>query len=219
VQAGITVWALAKGAFVIVTRETTRPDRRKATDGMILALLSFLFCILGVFAVPHQGRHRERAKAARSLNNLKQLAIAVHAYALDNDERLPGWVRTPDGHFTHNVWDEQINLHLKNKDVFSNGDRGIRSYSDLRRQRMLTYGLNGLLITPGKEFDGTAEWSRPAPRKMEDIAHPEDTILFAELATEKPMPGIYGKPQEPLFGTGRETPQSTGDWPPMAGSI
>jgi prepilin-type processing-associated H-X9-DG protein len=159
---------------------------------------------LALYLLAADNDHHPRI--SHSLNNIKQLAIALQAYAIDNDGRFPGWVTTPDGSLSHNAWDEQVWSYVKSRDVFTNGDTGIRSYSDPQRQRVLTYGLNGLLITPGKEFDGTADWSRPAPRKWDSLAHPEDTILFAELATDAPMTGIYGRPPEPPPARTKATP-------------
>jgi prepilin-type processing-associated H-X9-DG protein len=167
-----------------------------------------LLVILGVVCLlaPAIGpcNRRERAVQSKSLNNIKQLAIGVMTYSQDYQETFPGWVRNPDGEYAHNCWDELINPSTKSKDVYCNGDTGIRSYSDPTRQRVLTYGLNGLLITPAKaSFDGNADFGAvnakkpPKPLRPGAMGNPAGTILFAELATDAPMLGVYGQEPNP----------------------
>jgi prepilin-type processing-associated H-X9-DG protein len=182
-----------------------------------IALFALGILALGVITMPHHDR--ERAKRSRSLNNIKQLALAVEQYAQDYNGALPGWVRNPDGRYAHNVWDQQIDPSVKSKDSYNNGDTGIRSYSDPKHERVLTYGLNGLLITPPKTApDGNADFSAvsrsqpPAPLRPHDLGNPSRTILFAELATRTPMPGEYGQAPSPLPTKANAAKQGSSQW-------
>ena len=79
---------------------------------------------------------------------------------------------------------------------------------------MLTYGLNGLLVTPPKaHFDGNADFGAvnaknpPAPLTPSAIGNPSGTILFAELSTSTAMPGVYGQEPDPkpyTYGSGTQ---------------
>lgn len=175
--------------------------------GLILSIGLLLLLALTAFL----SRPYQEPAGRRSLNNVKQLALNIIQYSLDNDGHLPGWVRNSDGRFAHNVWDQQIQGKVKSEDIFylPEDGPGIRSYSDPHHARILTYGLNGLLITPPKPaFDGRADFSHPPakPLKMNDVADPADVILFAEMATWEAMPPPFGQPPNPL-------PDSFGDLP------
>jgi prepilin-type processing-associated H-X9-DG protein len=127
-------------------------------------------------------------------------------------------VANPDGRYAHNVWDEQIRPHVKSADVYrdENAGPGIRSWSDPGHERVVTYGLNGLLITPPRAaFDGRADFRRPPaePQTLVGIANPAATILFAEVMTEAPMPGEYGQRPDPVpFTYGDEAKPGKRDW-------
>lgn len=165
------------------------------------------------WVVPFLPDRPERAGQSQSMTNAKQLAVAMMQYAQDYDGRLPGWVKRPDGRFAHNAWDQQISLYVKSPDVYGgNVGGGIRSYSDPQRRRVVSYGLNGLLMTPPKKvFDGHADFSHPPtkPLAVGQAHHPEETILFAQLATDKPMRGRYGESPNPapdVFGPAASQP-------------
>ncbi|HEY3269555.1 MAG TPA: hypothetical protein VGM37_21790 [Armatimonadota bacterium] len=164
--------------------------------------------------------YTERTPRSKSLNNLRQLAVAMMWYSQDYGETYPGWVNNGAAdapRYVHNAWDEQIHPGVKNPDVYSNGLTGIRSPSQPgpRRDRALTYGLNGLLICPPSPqfnghapFDGVGPRNPPAPFGPSSVPNPAATILFAELAADRPMDGVYGQPIPP-----DQRPRSGGsDW-------
>ncbi|HEY3413098.1 MAG TPA: hypothetical protein VGM51_08570 [Armatimonadota bacterium] len=167
------------------------------------------FLLAWFFAMPlTQAEHMYGSRKTKSFNNIKQLWVAEVMYSQDYSETFPGWVRNPDGAYAHNCWDEQINSQLKAKDAFNNGDTGIRSYSDPTHRRVLTYGLNGLLIAPpmgdgNADFTTAANNNPPAPSSAGAVGSPAETILFAELTTNASMPGVYGRAPDPIPFTGR----------------
>jgi prepilin-type processing-associated H-X9-DG protein len=163
----------------------------------------FLLVLWFFVVTPFTSCGCEHATQSKSMNDVKQLTLAFIQYTQDYDDHFPGWVTNPDGRTAHNTWDAQLDPQIKSKDIFSGAAEGpgIRSYSDPNRTRVVGFGLNGLLITdPNAAAEGDADFSRPPakPRTVGSIANPSDTIVFAELATTEPMPGIYGQPPNPI---------------------
>lgn len=163
-----------------------------------------VFCLMlfvVVILVPVFRKSRERELQGDRFSQAKRLAMAMQCYQEDNNGYLPGWMRGADGRSYHNVWDRQIDPYVEHKSAWCDGlGRGTRSPSQSPpRNRVLSFGLNGLLITaPRAVFDGTADWTRPRIcRPDKDLLKPGETILIAELATEDPMPGIYADPRTP----------------------
>jgi prepilin-type processing-associated H-X9-DG protein len=168
---------------------------------------------LAAFLLPWFYHQPGRAPQVVSLNNVKQLALAVTQYSQDYNETLPGWVQNPNGAYVHNVWDGQIDPLVKSKDIYAIGQPGIRSYSDPYRCRVLTYGINGLLISPqagggDADFDAVSPMNPPHPMSLEDVVSPATTILFAELSTRSRFPGEYGMPPNPRLSTWKDGPSS-----------
>lgn len=178
-----------------------------STVGMCLSGAAFLATTASAFVciiLPDPVRPRQ----LRHLNNIKYLALAAMQYSEDHHETFPGWVQNPDGRMAHNVWDQQIASRLRFKDAYSDlpgSGKGIRSYSQPgKHDRVLTYGLNGLLIAPQKgdssgntDFAAFGRGSSPYPLSPSAVANPSGTILFAELKTQDSMPGVYGQAPDP----------------------
>ncbi|HEY3265871.1 MAG TPA: hypothetical protein VGM37_03005 [Armatimonadota bacterium] len=181
---------------------------RRAGGFLGVVTLTSMVVVLYVFTA-YEHPSREGAKQRKSLNNIRQLAVAAQTYSQDYDGALPGWA-TANGREYHNVWDQQIGRLVRSKDVFCNGDTGIRSPSQpAPRDRVLTYGLNGLLIAAANApFTGDADWSRPRLLRPARLISPETTILFAELATNGPMPAPYNAPEPPQTAQPGVSPDS-----------
>jgi prepilin-type N-terminal cleavage/methylation domain-containing protein/prepilin-type processing-associated H-X9-DG protein len=174
-------------------------QRKRAFTLIELLVVIAIIAILAAILFPVFAKARERAKQSQSLNNVKQLSLGVLMYSQDYDQLFPGWVDnnsfgtggggTPV--YAHNTWDEQINTQIKSKDVYNNGNTGIKSPSDPLRQRVLTYGFNGALIAPVTTA-GSVNWTTsattgPAIQSTGSVTNPSETILFAELATDAPI--------------------------------
>ncbi|HEY3413597.1 MAG TPA: prepilin-type N-terminal cleavage/methylation domain-containing protein [Armatimonadota bacterium] len=189
-------------------------QRKRAFTLIELLVVIAIIAILAAILFPVFAKARESARKTKSLNNIKQLATAVTMYSQDYQETFPGWTQISATAYAHNCWDEQINAQVKAKDAFNNGDTGIKSLADPVRSRVLTYGINALLITPPlATFTGNADFSAannnpPAPSSPGAIGSPAQTILFAELATNTAMTGTYAPlTPAPIVGT---PPSGTG---------
>lgn len=63
--------------------------RNKGFTLMELMVVIAIIVILAGFLTPALNRARRQAKKVECMNNLKQVSIALHAYALDNNEYFP----------------------------------------------------------------------------------------------------------------------------------
>ena len=160
----------------------------------MIATLAITAASAGIISPWLGSRHQDMARA-RSMRNMRILAHATRMYADDWGGTFPGWQKHMNwGGHSHNVWDQQIFPYVGRNDVYFNGQiGGFKSCADPLKQRILSYGLNGLLVvTPTHDFNGSVRVAMfqnevpsnpPSPLRLRSIARPEDTILFAELAT------------------------------------
>ena len=67
-----------------------------------LLVVIAIIAILAGLLLPAMASAKERARRASCLNSLRQLGLACHMYADDNEQKLPPGVR--DDNATHTIW-------------------------------------------------------------------------------------------------------------------
>jgi prepilin-type N-terminal cleavage/methylation domain-containing protein len=75
-----------------------------------------IIAILAAMLLPVLSRMKAQAVRAQCLNDLKQLPLATHLYALDNEDQLPfsGWENTfPNWAYRMRIVPGQTSFHLE----------------------------------------------------------------------------------------------------------
>ena len=100
-------------------------DLQKAKRGFTLIELLVVIAIISILAAilfPVFARARENARRASCQSNLKQIALGIHQYVQDHDERYPlVWAdHNNNGLFTTPEigWVDALNPYLKSRQIF-----------------------------------------------------------------------------------------------------
>jgi prepilin-type N-terminal cleavage/methylation domain-containing protein/prepilin-type processing-associated H-X9-DG protein len=104
-------------------------------DAFTLIELLTVIAIIGILAailIPVVGQAREQAKAGQCTSQLRDLGLAVHLYAQDNNDRVPPHVRN-DGAQPDNEWGSRVGPNI--------------------------HGVIGLLLAPEKGGTLMSSWS------------------------------------------------------------
>ncbi len=83
---------------------------------VVIAIIAILAAIL----FPVFAKAREKARQTSCLSNLKELALAIHMYAQDYDERFPIYLVTSDWWTAHNadsIWSFNVQPYIKNMQI------------------------------------------------------------------------------------------------------
>jgi len=157
---------------------------------VVIAIIAILAAIL----FPVFARAREKARQTSCLNNMKQMALAVHMYAQDYDETLPFatmWTGgSPAGAFSgytsYLIWPDLLYPYVKNRQVF---------ICPSNMQDWIGYGWNVYIGYYG------AIWMIPAYStrtqdiysgvKLATIPYPAQHVAIADHHKVPPATSIY----------------------------
>lgn len=73
----------------------------------LLAVIAIIMILIG-FLMPALKSTRARASMTKCMNNLKQIGIALHIYAIDNDGDFPPWASWGSKLYPNYVDDENV---------------------------------------------------------------------------------------------------------------
>ena len=136
----------------------------KKSVGFTLIELLVVIAIIAVLAsllLPALGKARDRAKAIKCLNNLKQIAIATATYTDDHDDVLPG------SQHKRNSWVGGLLPYVVTTNLY-------KCPNDPDPSRFYSYAINDYL-TPNPFGSPTVDFSRAT-----SIPATSDTLLFGE---------------------------------------
>jgi prepilin-type N-terminal cleavage/methylation domain-containing protein/prepilin-type processing-associated H-X9-DG protein len=159
----------------------TAVQQRRGFTLIELLVVIAIIAILAAILFPVFARAREKARQANCLNNVKQLALALHMYIGDYDETIPfGELRSPPGPvpnfagWTSGVWyhtalwPDLLLPYIQNRQIFL-----CPSTSS-----WLGYGWNVYIGYVGGDIDRVGPTYQGV--KMADVKYPAETVAIID---------------------------------------
>lgn len=172
---------------------------RKNARGFTLIELLVVIAIIALLAAilfPVFARARENARRASCQSNLKQIALGIHQYVQDNDERYPltgGWANPPTNTIRFG-WAETIQPYVKSEQLLQcpsettrGGNSQSSSYTDYAFNRVIGDNASGA--------------------HSSQLLYPASMVLACDYTSAYVNSGYHG--ENPTAGGGADQPISS----------
>ncbi len=133
---------------------------------VVIAIIAILAAIL----FPVFARAREKARQSSCLSNVKQLALAVLAYAQDYDEMLPASYKPTAPVY----WTQTITPYIKNTQIYSCPSVTLPDNAWSGAQMAYGWNYHYLTLRAGASAYGGAT------AKLGEVASPAETVMLGD---------------------------------------